>query len=355
MSIEEARLLLLRSRIDGASSREQEQDTLLQELDYLPLAIMQAVSYMIKRRMTIPQYLELFRHSEASRLTLLEQKFVSLGRQATSFDSVATTWIVTFHQVRVENPSAAELLCMLSLLDREDISGGYSDPAAFNVAMGLLESYSFVSTNETGDNYSMHRLVQSASRAWLMDQEALFKQLSSRVVQAVSTQFPNCEFENWSTCARYLPHAESILSHRLESGTEVDRRARAKLLANVSWYVKCQGNYSLARQRAEESLEIYRVTGQSDCVEALQVKCKLASILVQQGHLEDAIKLYRKTLEEQENLLGVDHHDTSDTVDQLALALANTLPPENWKMAEVLANKALANRQLSLPDNHPKM
>ena len=117
MSIEEARMLL-GERVRGAST-EAEQDMLLTELDNLPLAIAQAASYMTKRRKTIPQYLKLLQDGEASQLKLLAHDFFDVGREAASFNSVTMTWTVSFQQIESENPRAANLLLLMSLLDRQ--------------------------------------------------------------------------------------------------------------------------------------------------------------------------------------------------------------------------------------------
>lgn len=357
MSLEEARMLL-GDCIEGDIISEQ--DVLLQELENLPLAIMQAVSFMVKRRKTITQYLELFRHSEASRQTLLEHKFVSIGRQAASFDSVAATWTMSFQQIHSENASATDLLYLMSLFDRESIpvtliNGNLSDLAAFDVAVGLLESYSFVSADETGTNYSMHRLVQSATRTWLMGQQEKFGLTSSQALKILSSKFPNGEFEDWESCAQYLPHAESVVSHVSEIGSETDRLARGKLLGNMAWYSKSQGHYIDARKLAERSIQVYESGDHAIHAEVLQVKRILATITEMQGHAEEAIHMYRETLENQENLLGRDHQDTLDTADSLAMALANTSLIEDLKLAEVLANRALAGREAFMPRDHAKM
>jgi hypothetical protein len=60
-------LSLLRGRIDGRSTME-ELSELLEELEYLPLAITQAAAFMTKRRKTIPQYLDLYRKSDSVKI-----------------------------------------------------------------------------------------------------------------------------------------------------------------------------------------------------------------------------------------------------------------------------------------------
>jgi len=119
MSVEEARMLL-GDRTRGTST-EAEQDMLITELDRLPLVIKQAASYMTKRHKTIPQYLSLLQDGEVSQLKLLAHNFVDVGGEATSFNSVTVTWIISFQQIKSENLRAANLLFLMSFLDRQSM------------------------------------------------------------------------------------------------------------------------------------------------------------------------------------------------------------------------------------------
>lgn len=79
MSVEDARSLL-GTRIQ-AQSTEAEQLALLDELVYLPLAITQAVAFMLKRRKRISHYLEAYRQSHSTRIQLLGQRSKYHGRE----------------------------------------------------------------------------------------------------------------------------------------------------------------------------------------------------------------------------------------------------------------------------------
>lgn len=230
------------------------------------------------------------------------------------------------------------------------------NPVDFDDAIGILEAFSFVSADETGTTYSMHRLVQAATRAWLWDQEdCISRNVTSQAVQMLSSRFPNGEFETWTTCAQYLPHAESVLS-RFEDQSEADNLARAKLLCSIAKYLRKQCNYPLAKAKARESFDIYHAMGKPNCAEALQVSTESATIIKEAGDFEGATKLYRETLKLQENLLGKDHQDTLETVNSLASALVDLgANRDDHKAAELLARRALVGREKALPTNHPKI
>lgn len=223
LSVQEARKLL--SERTKRASTDAEKDLLLTELDHLPLAITQAASYMTKRNKTVSQYLTLFREGEASRVKLLEHQFVDTGREAKSLESVATTWLMSFQQIKSENPRAANILFLMSFMDRQSIPAALlttdeESTMDFEEAVGTLEAYSFISVDDSGSDYSLHRLVHTVTRAWLNG----YGDASSSQAQALSSlssKFPDGEFETWETCARYLPHAESVISR--SSGNQDDR------------------------------------------------------------------------------------------------------------------------------------
>ncbi len=109
---------LLGERILQPSTPD-EQLSLFEGLDHLPLAIMQATKYMAMLRQTVSQYLEQFHKSRESKTALLNQKFANPGRRERSLESVATTWIVSFDYIREQSPRAADILSLMSVLDRQ--------------------------------------------------------------------------------------------------------------------------------------------------------------------------------------------------------------------------------------------
>ena len=176
MSQEEAQQLLGEPLM--SSSTVKDRQDLLEELDYLPLAITQAVAYMTKRRKSISQYLGIFRQSDSTKIRLLKHEFSDYGREGKRMESLATTFVVSFEYLRKDHPHAADLLSMMSFFDRDRIPGGVlhrkdANPLDFEDAVGLLVAFSFVTQNDSreGASYGMHRLVYLATRAWLSEIE----------------------------------------------------------------------------------------------------------------------------------------------------------------------------------------
>ncbi len=79
MEIDEG-LLMLGDRVTRGSTRE-DQETLLGELAYLPLAISQATAYMVKRRRSIAEYIKLLQ-DESTRTRVLDHRTLHHGVEA---------------------------------------------------------------------------------------------------------------------------------------------------------------------------------------------------------------------------------------------------------------------------------
>lgn len=122
---------------------------LLDELECIPLAITQAVTFISKRRKTIPQYLEQYRKSDATKMRMLTFEFAEHGGQSGSLESVAKTWSVTFDWIRSNDPRTADLLCLVSFFQHQAIprqllvgqDGGEGDELELEDSLAILRSF----------------------------------------------------------------------------------------------------------------------------------------------------------------------------------------------------------------------
>ena len=167
---EEMLLELLKTRIPISASSESSANELVQVLEGIPLAISQAAAYIrTGPRVTIAAYLDLFRESEASKAYLLDYaKAGDIRRDPGVNNSVITTRQISFEQIRKIGRSAADLLSLMSLLDRVGIPGfllmGNSSRVEFNEALAPLIDFSLVTASVSDSSFEMHWLVQFATR-----------------------------------------------------------------------------------------------------------------------------------------------------------------------------------------------
>lgn len=169
---------------------------LLQVLEFIPLAITQASAFIAKRKKTVRYYLEQYRKSDATKTRLLSYEFSDHARQGSTMESLAKTWMLSFDAIRESNPRAAELLCLMTFFQHQEIpaillQNEEEDELDFQDASALLKAFSFIDADEEDSIFSTHRLVQLATKWWLQKElPAETERWASAALKSVATQFP---------------------------------------------------------------------------------------------------------------------------------------------------------------------
>ncbi|KAH9205088.1 P-loop containing nucleoside triphosphate hydrolase protein [Leptodontidium sp. 2 PMI_412] len=99
----------------GLVNDKSDTKTLLQELTYLPLAIVQAAAYINENGIAFADYLTLLADQEEEVIELLSEEFEDHGRCRNVKNPVATTWLISFQQMRHRDPLAANYLSFMSV------------------------------------------------------------------------------------------------------------------------------------------------------------------------------------------------------------------------------------------------
>jgi hypothetical protein len=121
---------------------------LLNELTCLPLAIAQAAAYLNKNSMSVAKYMRLLRSTEQDMVALMSREFRDNTRYKGTANAVATTWVVSFSQIREHNAAAADLLAFMSCIEWKAIPRSLLPVAQGGLqmeeAIGTLCGYSFL-------------------------------------------------------------------------------------------------------------------------------------------------------------------------------------------------------------------
>jgi hypothetical protein len=98
---EDASAQLLEKCLINADLIKNRQDTstLLSQLTYLPLAIVQAAAYINENAISLADYLSLLVEQEEEVIDLLSEEFEDDGRYRDIKNPVATTWLISFDQI----------------------------------------------------------------------------------------------------------------------------------------------------------------------------------------------------------------------------------------------------------------
>ena len=355
---EEESLALLRARIPAPQPGESGEDekALVQALEYIPLAITQAGSYISNRLplISVSVYLRLFHESESKRTRLLQNEdSADLRRDPSIRYAVITTWQLSFEQIRQERPAATDLLSLMSMFDRQGIPevlvcSSDQDELDFHNALAPLLSYSLVRVEMNERLFDMHRLVQLSVRAWLDMQQKLHGwQAKSRGIMA--QVFPDGEYESWTQCRSLLSHAKSVLQS-LSDVDDEDQLNAATLLSNCGSFLDLQGVYKEAEAMHRRALEARETVLGCEHPDTLTSVSNLGRVLSRQGKYEEAEAMNRRALEARERVLGRDHLDTLISVNNLGAVLSSQ---GKYEEAKAMHRRALKARENVLGREHP--
>lgn len=176
---------------------------LLETHTYLPLAIVQAAAFINNNDVSISQYMSLFRDSSA-REELLSEDFEDSSREFGMGGTIAKTWLLSFEQIRQQEPLAAEYLSLMACIDRNDTTKSQLPPGASleqqTQALGTLIAYGFVTErlptaqeSKADRFFNIHPLVKMAM-VWWLDQHnelALWADKARELRQVLSASISN--------------------------------------------------------------------------------------------------------------------------------------------------------------------
>jgi len=133
---------LIRKRIEGDSTDDSDLAVLTNQLGNLPV---QAAAFIQENTLSIKAYLNILQSSDEARVNLLSQAFEEMGRDSNLPNAVTTTWMISFKQIKEQQPRVAELLSLMSFFNRQDIpklllSQEENDIFGLEKALGVLKA-----------------------------------------------------------------------------------------------------------------------------------------------------------------------------------------------------------------------
>ena len=188
------RKLLIRN--DEAGTAE-----LLKDLAYLPLAITQAAAYLNETEVPIAKYLGLLRGADQEVVSLMSRELHDSTRYQGSQNAVATTWLVSFDQIRKSDSTAADLLAFVSCIEPKGIPQSILPRPELQEqmvhAIGTLCGYAFLTRRQGNDVLDMHNLVHLSTRIWTR-REGRTASTMKAAIQHILAVFPDNDYANRS-------------------------------------------------------------------------------------------------------------------------------------------------------------
>lgn len=329
--------------------------SLLEKLAYLPLAIVQAASFLNMSGRPVQEYLHLLDQPEEQVIELLSYNFGDSTRYPNARNPVATTWLVSFNHMREHHELAAEFFSSMVCLNEKSIPRSLlpetrSEVEAIEV-IAVLTGYSFV-IRQTGtenltaseETYDLHRLVHLAGRNWLRIESSL-PQWTRTTMERMAERFPTREQQHKSAWTAYLPHARRLCDDQEAK----DVTARYHLLTKMGLCFIIDGKY-------DEAVEAHRIVAEwrektlgTSNIHTLLTYNDLGEALNWNGDWFAAEQYLHQAVEGLKKLLDPEHPDTLMCMTNLAMSFSNQ---GKWREAEKLGVDVLAARMRELGENN---
>jgi Tetratricopeptide repeat len=255
----------------------------------------------------LADYLTLRAEKEEEVIDLLSEEFEDNGRYRHVKNPVATTWLISFEQIRELDPLAAKYLSFMACVDPKDIPQSLLPPGPSREkemdAIDTLTAYSFVSRRPADLALDLHRLVHLATRNWLR-KEKLLIEWAEKAITRLQEVFPDDDHKNRSVWRTYLPHARYVLE------SDLVNKEGEKSPGLIWRYARClhsDGRWNEVEVAFAQALEMEmkgQGAGHSNTPTSM---AWLASTYRNQGRWKEAEELEVLVMETRSRVLGAEH------------------------------------------------
>ncbi|KAL6804785.1 P-loop containing nucleoside triphosphate hydrolase protein [Trichoderma sp. SZMC 28013] len=345
---------------------------LLEELQWLPLAITQAGAYMRRTSTSAKEYSSLLVQSKR-RWDILKANEFDRHRRPSMLNNVLETWSISIDRLRQEDEIAYNILNVLAyvanqniphelittILKLSDIQPERLDAEATK-AITRMKEFSFLGMQrmeDGGRSYEMHKLVQEAARYGLsLWKPSVFDKVPSKkegqgyfsgiAVQVILDLFPVSEPKPWTQCEKYLAHAVQIgdWADLNEKQAEI-----SQLFKRVSEFLGDRGRWREKELVDKKGLEFDRKTWGDTHQDTITSMVHLENTYFKQGRYKEAEILGAQVLHLRREIFGDKHPETIADIHNLATSYQGQ---GRYTEAEALQAQVINLRREILGDTH---
>ncbi|MFE6889967.1 FxSxx-COOH system tetratricopeptide repeat protein [Streptomyces sp. NPDC057694] len=351
--IESDAIALLRTHCPELSSEEAE--LLAGELDFLPLALCQAGSFLAETATEVDDYLN-FLHTHPAAL-------LNEGEAGDYPRSLAAVIGLGLDQLAQDDPTGLAVVRVCALLgpepipvrwlmtveditaDDEALSGlvrVVNDEMLLRRAIGTTVRFGLATSNR--DGVRLHRLVQSVIRDLLPATARERVRRHARALLVANRPGDPEDPATWPEWARIVPHLLAV-----EPNAPVDLHLRM-LACSTCWYLIERGDADAGGRLARSLCEAWGRDAGPDDVHVLWATRCLARALREQGRYEEARLLYEDALARYQRVLGKEHTDTLRLAHGCAINLRLL---GRYQEARELQEVTLRSYRATLGKDHP--
>ncbi|KAF4440431.1 hypothetical protein F53441_12274 [Fusarium austroafricanum] len=330
------------------SSDEQIIDHFLTLLEHLPLAITQAAAYMNENQISLKEYLQLFENTDRDKVELLSAEFQDDTRYEQSQYPVATTWFISFNQIRKFDELALRILIFLAFIEPKAVPQSMlpegKSKQQLTRAIGTLCGYRFLDRRGSSRVFDMHSLVHMAIRSWVLEND-LEKEQSQAVIARLREIFPIDDWENRGLWRQYLPHAIKLF--RCPEDGWNDERCELGY-----WVGRClhvDGRVTEAVKLLKHVVAIREITLAEDHPSRLASQHELARVYQSNGQIQEAVRLLEHVVAVEGITLAESHPDR--LASQRALAGVYQPNGQTKKAVDILEHVVAVEAETLAADN----
>jgi tetratricopeptide (TPR) repeat protein len=337
----DAVLFLLDRTADGRQSTSDdvaEAGILANHLGGLALALEQAGAYIKNRRITIQEYCRRWKTNE----TAVHEWF---DEQLTDYAcSVAVTWQTSFEQL---SNASKILLGYLAWLATEPVPRSSIKEVKFSdelldieKAVADLARYSLITYTTDGSAFSMHQLVQDASRSYLGEDG---KQYFAKVLQWLDDEFARDldDVRTWPLRDALQLHALRITEHAIEFQNP---SPTARLLSQLGRFLRIKARTDEAEILIRQAVQISETNPDLNHAELVHSLTEQVHLLIDIDRSKDAEFIMRRIIKINDDYRKSDLYNVSIGLNNLALALQNSDDLQKIIESENLHRKVLKIR-----------
>jgi tetratricopeptide (TPR) repeat protein len=323
---ESVNFLLSRTKKDRKDN-EEAASRLAEALGSLPLALEQAGAYIEETGCSIEAYLDLFR--------IYSKKLMTHEAGSNYQETVATTWKVSFEQVKKSSAEAENLLSLCAFLAPDEIplpvliskgsrhlpdslAMAIRDDTGFLSLLASLRRYSLVKVSE--DLFvSVHRLVQAVGRDRLSEGD--MKKWAGIAVLLLNEafQFDRNKPQTWPACSTLLPHALAATEHAKE--LQVAMKPTGELVTALSKYSVGRAEFATVKAAFKQALWMDEHIHDPDHPTVAQDATNLGFLLKNKGDLQDARPYFERALKINLQAYGADDPRVATSRNNLGIIL----------------------------------
>ncbi|KAL6817751.1 P-loop containing nucleoside triphosphate hydrolase protein [Trichoderma sp. SZMC 28015] len=353
-------------------------EELLEELEWLPLAISQAAAYMKKTLTSVEKYVLKLKDGK-KRWRILKQSQSDRHRRRDVSNSVLETWNISMNYLQVENKTAYQILHIHAFLHNQNIpaelikqaalygdgsndlddetqsddssSDSDSEDDKITEAVARLCDFSFLSVQATEDGnraYKMHKLVQEAMRYGLGRKERKKEEsyLSLAALEIISSLLPAGPPEAWKGCEKFLTHAQQACEWATLCGREI---MASDLLDNLTRHLLDRARFRESEITAQKTYELRKTILGDSHTSTIASMANVAKGYHLLGKQKEGGELLLKSLGLQQEILGSKHPDTLNNKALLARIYMETA---RFDEAEKLILEVLEVQRETLGNKH---